>query len=124
TICWEWCRQKGDRLVLAVAGPHAPLVLDGVTGRDHARLVMECLALLAGSPVLDGAALVDRLATLELPASPVMVISTRVSDLGDRLAQRLHRPVVTLNVADLHRYSFYEEPWRGKRSTTRHTETR
>ena len=43
TICWEWCRRRGDRLGLATAGPN-PLVLEGLTGPAHARRVLECLA--------------------------------------------------------------------------------
>ena len=49
TICWEWCRRRGDRLILATGGDK-PVVLDGLTGPVHARRVLECLAAVECQP--------------------------------------------------------------------------
>ena len=43
TICWEWCRQKGDRLALAVGGAE-PALIAGVTGEALGLRLLECLA--------------------------------------------------------------------------------
>jgi uncharacterized protein (DUF58 family) len=109
TIVWEWCRQKDDRFTLAVAGP-APTVLTGITGRDHARRMLECLAVLGGSPDSSWDKLRDLLIPARLPAGPVLVISTRPSELTATLALHLQRPVAELNAAELDRYDFYERP--------------
>src|SRR5438105_4446578 len=49
TICWEWCRQKGNRLALAVAGGE-PGVLVGNTGYDCACAMLGRLALTSAVP--------------------------------------------------------------------------
>lgn len=108
SICWEWCRQKGDRLLLGIAG--ANVVLDGVTGRAHAHQTLERLATLQGAADVEAAPLVNRLAALDLPAAPVLVVSTRATDLADRLGQGLRRPAACLNVAEREAYFFYEAP--------------
>src|SRR5262245_9371277 len=45
TICWEWCRHKGNRLALGVAGAH-PDVIGGITGTPLAMAMLEALALM------------------------------------------------------------------------------
>jgi uncharacterized protein (DUF58 family) len=107
TICWEWCRHKGDRFVLALAGP-VPLVVDGLTSREHALLMLECLAVHPGSPEPAADRLAERLAALPLPAAPILVISTHPSGLGDALAARLQRPVVTVDVSARAGCDFFE----------------
>ncbi len=107
TICWEWCRQQGDRFVLAVAGA-APVVVDGITGREHLLLMLECLAIQPGSTEPNGGKLLERLNSVELPPAPILFMSTRPSSLGDDLAERLHRPVATVDVSALREYDFYE----------------
>ena len=113
TVCWEWCRQKGDRLVLAVATADAPLLLDGTTGQKHAELLLEGLALLDGTPATNSAQLLEQLTRAALPPGPVLLIGTRPEggprDLGDFLAQGLRRPVAVVDVARLDEYDFYEE---------------
>src|SRR5262249_8291835 len=47
TICWEWCRQRGDHFVLALAGTSS-VVLRGATGWAHALNMLGCLAGLEG----------------------------------------------------------------------------
>ena len=109
TICWEWCRQKGDRFVLIVAG-RDPVILDGPTGREHALQMLECLAVHPGNPEPGGAALADALGAGQVPPGPVLVLETVRSDLADRLRDRLRRPVTTLAAADLAMVDFYEVP--------------
>jgi uncharacterized protein (DUF58 family) len=109
TICWEWCRQKGDRFMLAVAGPR-PILWEGVTGRALALQVLEGLAVQQGVGSANAEALADRLHDLPLPPAPVLVVSTRGSDLAERLSARLHRPVATVSAGDLDNVDFYEPP--------------
>jgi uncharacterized protein (DUF58 family) len=107
TICWEWCRHQGDRFVLAIAGT-IPLVVDGITGREHAQLMLECLAVHPGSPAPAADALAERLATLAPLSTPVLVVSTHPTRLGDTLAARLHRPVATVDVSARPGFDFFE----------------
>jgi uncharacterized protein (DUF58 family) len=107
TICWEWCRQTGDRLVLAVAGPE-PVVLSGTTGRGLALRLLERLAVLEEQPRSDGQALLERLVAAELPPAPVLLLSAGPSGLGNLLTEGLRRPVVAVNVVDPLSQSFYE----------------
>jgi uncharacterized protein (DUF58 family) len=111
TLCWEWCRQRGDRLVLIVAGPE-PAVLDGVTGPEHARRLLDCLALLEAGPcrTLDADPLLRRLRGEALPAAPVVVLAAGPSGLGDTLGQHLRRPVVVITAATLGGIDCYEAP--------------
>jgi uncharacterized protein (DUF58 family) len=109
TVCWEWCRQKGDELVLAVAGPR-PQVLAGTTSLDLACRLLGCLALQEGdeAPDLDG--LAAELAATRLPPAPVLLVSTRANGFADRLAARLRRPVSVIDVSASVDLDFYEGP--------------
>lgn len=109
TICWEWCRQTGDRFVLAVAGVE-PVVVDGTTGRDHARRMLECLAVEAGNPGKDRAAVLEKLAARPLPWAPVLFVTTRDDGLGDVLGKAVSRPIARLDVSALAEIDFYEKP--------------
>ncbi|MBY0526109.1 MAG: DUF58 domain-containing protein [Gemmataceae bacterium] len=109
TICWEWCRQKGDRLVLAVAGPN-PLVLEGVTSRELAVRMLECLAVQQGETRPGIGPLLKRLHAMTLPPGPILALSTRSMELGDLLMAQLRRPVSCLTAAQLADVDFYERP--------------
>jgi uncharacterized protein (DUF58 family) len=109
TICWDWSRQKGDRLVLGVAD-RTPVVLAGVTGMDFALSLLERLALQRKCAAPNTAALVDRLADTELPPASMLVVSTRTSSFLDSLVTRFRRPVAYVDVSALERYDFYEGP--------------
>lgn len=109
TICWEWCRQKGDRFVLAIAGAK-PVVWAGVTGRDLAVQMLEALAVQHGTEEADLDALLAELLRKPLPPGPVLLVTTRASDLSQRLRQRLHRPVASLHAAEVDDLDFYEPP--------------
>jgi uncharacterized protein (DUF58 family) len=109
TVCWEWCRQKGDFLALVVAGPE-PEVIDGVTGPELALRTLECLAVQTGQSSSDADALVECLQTHPLPPAPLLLLGARPSALGDLLAQRLGRPVAALDASALADIDFYEGP--------------
>jgi uncharacterized protein (DUF58 family) len=109
TVCWERCRQKGDRLILVVVGAR-PVVLDGLTGPEHARRLLEALAVVEAEPpgtALDRGA---KLSGLHLPAAPVLLLSAGPSDLGGPVGRLLERPVAALTAKDLPRLDFYTGP--------------
>jgi uncharacterized protein (DUF58 family) len=107
TVCWEWCRQTGDRLALAVAGPR-PDIVSGLTGRDLALRLLRRLAELPPAPAGDGVALVEYLASCELPPGPVLVVGTGPDGPADLLAERLRRPVTPVDACDPDGHDFYE----------------
>jgi uncharacterized protein (DUF58 family) len=108
TVCWEWCRHPGDRLVLGIGGPR-PQVIDGFTGPWHARRTLEALATLSACPPgTDG--LVALLAQLALPSVVVLLIAVGPSDLAGALGQALRRPVNTLDAGQARSFPFYEPP--------------
>jgi uncharacterized protein (DUF58 family) len=108
TVCLEWCRKTGDRLVLAVAGPAQPIVLNGFTGREYAHLLLECLALVPGGAI-QADRLAERLSDRSLPRAAALCVSTRSRALGDMLSERLRRPVVSLYTDELEGMDFYSE---------------
>jgi uncharacterized protein (DUF58 family) len=107
TVCWEWCRQRGDQLVLAVGGPK-PVLIAGVTGEALAIRLLECLAV---QPDVGGrAALLDRLGEELLPRAAVLLVTTRADGFVDELARRLGRSVACADVSCLAAVEFYEGP--------------
>jgi uncharacterized protein (DUF58 family) len=112
TVCWEWCRQTGHRLVLAVCGGEV-VVLDGPSGREHALRLLECLALQQPAPAPDRGLLLARLTEKPLPRAPVLLIGPGAAGRAAQLEQSLQRPVAPVNVDsldDLDDLDFYERP--------------
>jgi uncharacterized protein (DUF58 family) len=109
SICWEWCRRRGDRLVLATATAE-PMVLDGLTGPGHARRLLECLAVLEGSFRPNDAAVIARLQARRLPPALVVVAALGRSALADPLRRALGRRVHCLDAAHMDRFDFYTPP--------------
>jgi uncharacterized protein (DUF58 family) len=111
TVCAEWCRQRGDRLLLIVAGAR-PVVLDGLTGPEHGQRLLECLALLEpeapGSAA--GSGLAQALAGRPLPDAPVLVLGVAPGPVGEALRGRRQRPVAVLTAGALAHRDFYEGP--------------
>lgn len=107
TICWEWCRQTGDRLVLAVAGAEVT-VQEGVTGRTLALALLERLALEPGADVVDTDRLVAQLTGRRLAPGPILVIGTAASDLAGRLELALRRHVAPVAVGSDDAGEFFE----------------
>jgi uncharacterized protein (DUF58 family) len=97
TIGWEWCRQRGDRFMLALSGTETRIVA-GITGPSLARQMLECLALEAGVAHVDTAELVRRLRDEPLPGGPVLVVSLEGSSLVEQVRLAVPRIVVGLTV--------------------------
>jgi uncharacterized protein (DUF58 family) len=98
TICWEWCRHKGDRLALCVAGPH-PTVLVGNTSHDWAFALLGHLALVEPGRPVDALDLGATLRAGNLPPGPILLLSAGKRDLTAALHQALHRSVARIDVS-------------------------
>jgi uncharacterized protein (DUF58 family) len=109
TICWEWCRRRGDRLVLALAGPD-PVVLDGITGPAQARGTLECLAEVEYHPGPAHPAVIARLQTQRLPPAIVVIVALGRSALTDPLGYALGRRINALDASRTDRFDFYAPP--------------
>ena len=99
-----WCRQRGDRLVFALGDR----ILDGPTGPEHARAILEELAV-ATPGGTDSAAAVGLLERLGAQVSP-LVVSHGESLLPALLEQALGRPVAHLDVTRSREWGFYTPP--------------
>jgi uncharacterized protein (DUF58 family) len=133
TVARAWCRQTGDRLVLAAAGPE-PAVLDGFSGPAHAKRLLEYLALAEPHPAgaAADAGLLARLAALRPGAAAVLLVSVGPSRLSGPLRHALRRPVTAVEAADAETLDFYDPPprvgevvrwWGGGVVTDRHHPT-
>lgn len=109
TICWEWCRRRGDRLILATGGEQ-PVVLDGLTGPVHARRVLECLAGVECRPGPANAAAIASLPLHRLPPVIVVIIALGRSALTDPLGRALRRRVNVVDATRTDRFDFYTPP--------------
>jgi uncharacterized protein (DUF58 family) len=107
TICWDWCRQKGDRFVLVLAGAE-PSVRSGNTGRELAREMLSSLARVQGTPAIDDDAVATLLENTELPTGAILHVTTRGSGLARQVSGRLHRAVASIHVARGEYESFFE----------------
>jgi uncharacterized protein (DUF58 family) len=108
TVCWEWCRHKGDRLLVAVADATGD-VLDGVAGPSHGRHVLERLALVQAGATEGGALAAQLTAFADVPAAAV-VVSAGPTRLAGLLARALQRPVTCLDATALEELDFYLPP--------------
>jgi uncharacterized protein (DUF58 family) len=107
TICWEWGRRSGERLLLAVGGLQ-PALLDGLTTPRHVRQVLESLALQEPTAATDARGLLACLQVGRLPSAAVLVVGIGANRLAGLLEQKLRRPVAYLNAAGA--LDFYEAP--------------
>jgi uncharacterized protein (DUF58 family) len=108
TVVWEWCRRRGDRLILAVAGEDRHTILDGLSGPEHAVTLLECLAQVTAHP--SGASqhlLVDEVCRAIPGTASVVVVSAGPSHLADLLRARLGRPATVLDVTHWKEWGFY-----------------
>jgi uncharacterized protein (DUF58 family) len=113
TVCWEWCRQKGNHLLLAVAAgghPEGGAILEGPTGREHGLHLLECLAEQQVGPAPDRSLLIERLTSRPLPRAPVLLIGLGAADWAGQLEQSLQRPVAPVDLRALDALDFYERP--------------
>jgi uncharacterized protein (DUF58 family) len=109
SICWEWCRRRDDRLVLATATA-APVILDGLTGPAHARQILDCLALLEGGARPAHTAVIEHLQARCLPTGSIVVVALGNSTLTEPLRRCLHRRVHCLDSSRTDRFDFYTPP--------------
>lgn len=109
SVCWEWCRRHGDRLVLAAAAAE-PVVLDGLTGPTHARRLLECLAELQCSTGPVSTAVIEQLQARRLLSSVAVVVSLGRSALAEPLRRALGRRVHCLDATRTDRFDFYTPP--------------
>lgn len=109
SLCWEWCRRRDDRLVLATATSD-PLVLDGLTGPIHARRILESLAVLECRPGPADAAAIGRLQARRLPSAVIVLIGLGRSALAEPLRRALRRRVHCLDATCMDRFDFYTPP--------------
>jgi uncharacterized protein (DUF58 family) len=108
TICWEWSRHTGDRLMVGVADGTSEM-LDGVAGPGHGRRALELLAL-TQTMHADIGALQGRLTALADVAAAAVVVSTADSLLTRPMARILRRPVTCLDVTSAAILDFYDPP--------------
>jgi uncharacterized protein (DUF58 family) len=109
TICREWCKHRGDNLVLAV-NDKSPEIISGVTSPDFGVRALERLAVAEPHAGATSESLLEKLTATSLPAGPVLVITTRHAPHWNRLASRLQRPMTTVNASRLSDYDFYDGP--------------
>jgi uncharacterized protein (DUF58 family) len=99
TIVWEWCRRRGDRLVLLL-GAEAH---DGLSGPEHARRLLERLATLGPFDIEPPSLEVLH----ELPPKlAVVVLSSGPEGLGSTFQAALGRPSTVLDVTQPHEWGF------------------
>lgn len=109
TVCWAWCREGGDRILLAVAG-EMPRVVVGAGGRELALQLLSGLAEEPGTHRPDAGALIQRLRPLPLPPGPALVVSSRPAGgvLAGAVESRLARPAARIDAVDPP--TFYQPP--------------
>lgn len=98
TICWEWCRQKGDRLLLAIAG-NPVSVIGGITGRELVLRLLESLAVQSPPSESPYPALLNLLGNASLPPGPVLLVTLGPSPLEGFFRQTIHRPPAILDLS-------------------------
>ncbi len=108
TICWEWCRQKGDDFALAIAG-ETPTLLQGITGRELALHSLKELARVNGTPAASWSDLQNRLEAADLPNAAALVLSLRSDVSHAELAACLRRSATCVNLAQGEERAFFDE---------------
>ena len=108
TICWEWNRQKGDRMILGIAGAD-PYVRGGLTSRELAVDMLQHLAVETGGPTSRLDLFLEKMSAVNLPPASVLVVSTHPCEFVARIEQTLRRPVAVVDVSQREFDEFYEE---------------
>jgi uncharacterized protein (DUF58 family) len=104
TIVQEWCRSRGDRLLLAIAGPGGEIV-DGLTGPDHARRLLERLATV--EPGDAPGTIMESLGRVAPSTAGVILVCAGPSKMEQELELSLGRPVLLLDAAGGQEWGFY-----------------
>ncbi|HEV2945911.1 MAG TPA: DUF58 domain-containing protein [Gemmataceae bacterium] len=106
TICWEWCREPGNRLVVGIADK-SPLVVQGETGQDLCSRTLQSLATVTGHTTPDVIQLAASMRST-LPPGPILVLTTSPGKLQTTMEKEFHRPVTCINVSNLGDLDFFE----------------
>jgi uncharacterized protein (DUF58 family) len=108
TICFDWCRNHEDFLMLVVAGSD-PVICRGHTSSDLALEMLQALAVVKGQSSISSEALLKKLAAESVPLTPVLLIGARANKpLCARLESVLGRVVSSVTPDTAH--DFYERP--------------
>jgi uncharacterized protein (DUF58 family) len=107
TICWEWCRQTGDRLLLAVAGAEVTMQ-EGATAHALARVMLERLAIEPGAEEVDTDRLIALLRARKLSAGPIVYVSPRPSVIAAQLQFSLRRRNIPVAISSGDAAGFFE----------------
>jgi uncharacterized protein (DUF58 family) len=108
TVVWEWCRRRGDRLLLALSNGDRNIILDGVSGPEHALTLLECLAEVQVNAAQSAQqALADEVARAVPGTASVVVVSAGPSRLPGLLEARIGRPAAVLDVNRWKEWGFY-----------------
>ena len=108
TIVDEWCQRRGNRLIVALAGPKPELV-EGITGPELARRALKALAVVQRSsvPVVP---LADGWRCLVPRSASAVVVSSGSSHLVEPLEVALGRTVTLLDARYPDQLPFYRPP--------------
>jgi len=109
TLCLEWCRVRGDRLVLVVAGAEVAAVA-GATGPELARELLDLLALLEPGDTSRAAELIDPLSRHVGRGGGVVLVSAGPSDLAEFLRREVGLNVHCVTADDLDHLDGYTQP--------------
>ncbi len=108
TVVWEWCRRRGDRLVLAIASGNECSIQDGVSGPEQALLLLESLAKAsAGTSMPSERSVVEEVSRSVPRTASVLVVSSGHSTLSALLAAKVGRPAAMLDVTRWKEWGFY-----------------
>lgn len=107
SLAWEWCQRHGDRLVFTTASLR-PEPVDGLTGPDLARRVLEALALAGPERCSPQAAAAVR--PLVPRTAAVVVVSAGPSSLPDALEGALGMPTALLDASRPEELTFFTPP--------------
>ncbi len=109
TLCWEWCRHRGERLVLAIAAAESA-VLAGTTGPELGTELLDLLAVAEPGQNGQGLAVLQPLGREVSRRDGVLLVSGGPSDLEDALRRDLGLNVLALTADDLNHLDGYAPP--------------
>jgi uncharacterized protein (DUF58 family) len=105
SICREWCRQKGDRLTLVLAGK-SPEILHGSTGVGLLGQAYRLLAAARHEALSD--ALLEAMRDHPLPPTAHLLLSIGPSRLPETIRDLLHQPIATVDIVAGEEAAFFE----------------
>jgi uncharacterized protein (DUF58 family) len=113
TLCWEWCRRRGDRLVLGIVGAEVAVV-SGATGPELGADLLDLLAVVQPSGCERVGEFLRLLGREVGPGSGALLVSGGPSELEATLRRERGLTVLTLPAAGLANLDGYREPETGR----------